>query len=54
MTPREHLSKLNDGCTACKVKMCSVCPVGRKKDELRKKLGIQKDDIWSKIKKIFK
>ncbi len=54
MTPREHLDKLNNGCTACKVKMCSMCPVGGKKDELRKKLGIQKGDLWSRLKRMFK
>ena len=52
MTDREHLTKLDNGCTVCKVKLCNMCPVGKKKDELRKKLGIVKSDFWSKLKKI--
>lgn len=54
MTPQEKLTKLDSGCTRCKIKMCSMCPVGRKKDELRRLLGVSKDDLWSKLKKLFK
>lgn len=54
MTPQEKLTKLNSGCTRCKAKMCSLCPVGRKKDELQKTMGISRDNLWTKLKKIFK
>ena len=54
MTPREHLNKLDNGCTGCKVKMCNMCPVGKKKDELRKTLGIKKENLWSRLKRTFK
>ncbi len=54
MNPQEKLTKLDSGCTRCKAKMCSMCPVGRKKDELRKDLGISKNGLWTRLKKIFK